>query len=395
MDWPNLNDIVNFAKNRMIYMFGRGMIAIPITLGAFTGTWAVGLAVAATLGLQTYISYRNQKAGEERLIHLYRDEIATKEGIDPSAVTLDDLHDIAYGNAAKDISPNRVFKEALERNSEKHFLYYATTVIAAFLTFGGVSFYGAEALVSNVKDFLMSGLGLSSGLTQYLIPAGAMFASGWVMGMINKVLDWGGEEYFGFNRKTTSERIQDIKRELSRDKDVSQEQVFGVYVSADRALHRGIEEHYGKHYFRLSEEEQTDAMIHFGHYYPIAEVTSDLNNYLIQADELAFMVVGQTSGIKKLQETPPEVVERREKAREKELEKEKMKEEPLIERLKHKVYRGADAQSNQRQKEGFVSRLMSERHHTAAGRPVAELPSSYVKRLLQQEADTIITDVKR
>ncbi len=321
--WEDAVDFVpnaiNFLKNQAIYTGGRlltyaGILGaawfMNIGVGAASGFAPViigGVLIAASAGLSAFKHYRNERFYEQRMINVFRDEVGTLLGKDPAIITVKDLEVVAQGNYNKGIKPNPVIKQALEKNGQKHLLHFVTTAFAAVTVFSLISLtgIGIPEMVDQVKSTLLGSeatLGAASSafsgfLQEWAAISTIGLAIGTVVSAVNQVLDYAGERVFGIQHKSAYELISEISTEVNRGRSVSKEKVFEVFVAADPSLAYAIEERFGVSYHDMTIEEQHQAMLDYGDPREIATATQEVNGRHIQPEELAFVAVGQHSGI--------------------------------------------------------------------------------------------------
>ena len=304
-DWQDVLDIVpaavNFVKNQLIYMTGRGLLGSAIVLGGFASNIAnpislissisIGLVVAATVGLQAYNNYRNERFQEGQMLHAFRDEIGAVLDKSPEDATLDDLKLLGQGSRNKGIPRNPIIQQALDHNSKKHLLQIITTAFAGFTTLALL--LGFPPIIEQVGIWHNTTFGAS----QFVGVTGLMLASGAGMGLLNRSYDYIGERIFDFNQAPAYDVIRGIARQLNRGRDVDVTQVFEAYVAADLSLAHAIKERFDKAYGEMSYEEQQRAIAEYGNKRELDKVTRDLNGRHIQPEELAFTIAGQRSGV--------------------------------------------------------------------------------------------------
>lgn len=313
--FPAIEQVVNWFKNRFIYMTGRGLLG----LGLFTAVGLAGLgstalmvgAIVGTVGLQTFMTWRNERRGEERLVTAYREEVAAKLEMPFDQVKLEHLRDVAFGHPELGLDPNPVLQQALERNSKRHVMQLATSALAGVVTLGtfaaAVGFTGLD-IQHSIGEFQnqvyrsIAGVGelMTSTLPRL---AGTMFIAGTGMGIFNQLFDQIGNRLLGMERATTNQLIMDIKLDMERGKIIPKERVFGVFVSANEQLDQQIETAFGKTYEKLTQRQQHLALLEFGKGLNITQHTYDINHRLVEPEELAFTVVGQSSGVPRKEES--------------------------------------------------------------------------------------------
>lgn len=303
----------NFVKDRLVYMTGRGLMSMAF-LGLALAVPGIGLtplaltAIGLTGVLQGALVWRDQRRSEEKLINEYRDEIAARTGVNPERVGLEDLRTVAYGDEEQGIEENVVLRQAIERSGQKKLLRLGSTILSAVVALTAVSLFMPPEALHGLAEWVRQSTGgwLASNTTIF----GAMLVSGTGMGLLNNFFDYVGEPVLGLDVPTAHSQIKAMNLDISRNKQVSKERVFGVFVAADQVLGRAIEEAYGKPYYRLSIIEQQHATNEFGRHYPIEQLTHDINARQVQPDELAFAAVGQQSGVKRV-DTPKAMGEER------------------------------------------------------------------------------------
>lgn len=296
-----LNYASNWVKNRFIYMTGRGLLSMVLLFGASLfvpggtiGLGAIGLIVGVTAGLQAFVTYREEQAGEQAIVSEYREEIATRLGIHPAGVGKEHLQLLANGSLNRNIEPNAVLYQAIQQNQNKHLLRFVTTGFSAFAM---ASVLMIPGLVESLGSMIQNLTGGSFFEPRVPGVAAAMLISGTGMSWLNTALDQIGDRVMGLNRPTAHELIVRMKDGLERGRAVTKEQVFGVYVAADAGLAHAIEERFGKRYDQLHPQVQAQALEHYGAGYQIEQITRDINNRQIQVTELGFSAAGQASGV--------------------------------------------------------------------------------------------------
>lgn len=306
-----IDDATNWLKNRLIYMTGRGLFglgliaaagAIGIVGAATLPAWVPVLIVSVTAGLQALTTWRNERFQEGKLVDAYREEIGAALDKEPQEVGIADYRLVAEGSLHRGIRPNPVLKQALERNESKHLMQFLTTAFAGALTglgllmfSGGVTALGQE--VDSIQQNVYAFFGVESLAGAGAALTGTLFASGLVMGLLNRALDFTGERLFGMTRTTAHERIQDIRRSVERGQEVTPQQVLGVFVATEPVLDRAIEEHFGQPYQRLNALEQFQALQFYADYLPVDALAAEINAGHIRPTELAFAAAGQRSGV--------------------------------------------------------------------------------------------------
>lgn len=297
---PWFEYLENFFKDRLLYMTGRGLMSMAF-VGVALAAPGIGLmplalaAIGLTGLLQGVLVWREQSRTEERLLEHYREEIASKLEISPAKVGVNELHKVAYGDKAEGVEANPVLRQSIEHSGEKKLLRLGSTILAALTALVAVSSFVPPEAIQSISSWVqeVSGGWLANNTTIF----GAMLVSGTGMGLVNNAYDAIGESLLGLDKPTAGSQIKAINLDISRNKNVTKEQVFGVFVAADKVLADAIEEACGKSYFNLTPKVQQRALVEFGRHYPIEALTYDINHRQVKPVELAFAAVGQESGV--------------------------------------------------------------------------------------------------
>lgn len=317
MSWAQY--LYSYIKNQSIVTAGRWLMSLTMIGLAFSPSVAVAFVVVGVSALlQGGITWLKQRDAENQLVVDYRDELSAKTGIDPSKLTTKELDLVAYGDRDKGIEANPVLAQAVERSGNRKFMSWGTLVVAAFATMAlFLPFLSdienvVKPLLAQAKIFLEP-YGLTGVVPQHAGVFTMMLVSGTGMGLLNNVFERVTERVIGLNRRTAHEQIQEIRRDIDKNQIIIPQQVFGVFVALDPKLDQQIRAMFIRPYEKLNVEEQHDALLIFGRHlqnpqlghHSIASLTRDLNNRQIEADELAFAVVGQDSGVPRLEKPQP------------------------------------------------------------------------------------------
>lgn len=316
MSWAQY--LYSYIKNQSIFTAGRWLLSLTMIGLAFTNaSLPVAFLVVGFSGLlQGGVTWLKQHDAENQLVADYRDELSAKTGVEISKLTTKELRMVAYGDADKAIEANPVLAQAIERSSNRKFMSWSTTVAAAFATMAlFLPFLTdiekvVEPLLNQAKVVLDT-YNLGFAIPKHPGIFTMMLVSGTGMGFLNNVFERVTERVIGLNRRTAHEQIQEIRRDIDKNQIITPQQVFGVFVAIDPSLDQQIQAMFRRPYEKLNLEEQHDALLVFGrdlqtpllNHHTIASLTRDLNNRQIEADELAFAVVNQNSGVPRL-ETP-------------------------------------------------------------------------------------------
>jgi len=250
--------------------------------------WGLG----ASYAVDAYINYRDFKFEEDRLRHFFESEIAAQQGKNPEVLTNQDMYAVAEHNPT--------IAEALHRNKKNSWVNFAVSALAitaavVATTIVLTAFFPAAPLITT---FLV---GMASGLPVFL---GAEY-----------LLEQAGKKIFHLDEPSINEvsrqpnlqhelslpgQIRYLERLQSRRMLISQEQVFSTFLAARSDLAAAITSRYGAPFETLSDPIKEKALLDVGPQHNLEQITEDLNNRLVRAQELAFLVQGQKSGVAKL-----------------------------------------------------------------------------------------------
>lgn len=302
------DDLGYWTKRTIALVTGRSLFnfalafAVPM-LGA--GNFVVAAAITG-FGLlySSFFIYRDYKYHEGRLTDQYRDEIAAYLGLDPLKVDGNHLNLMAYGDDRKGIQSNPVLKEALEYYSKWNMLKLLMMGATSVAVLGLVGYTGLGQMISNVFTETVGAVGADK-LVRNMQIAGIATATGTVGFVLNYAFENALYQGLGFNHPTANDLIRSIRRDVHRGVEVSEERIFGVFVAANKVLASHIEREFEGRYEELPPKTQKIALEMFAQELPIRQTTKDVNGRFIQPDELAFIAIGQASGVKKLDKPAP------------------------------------------------------------------------------------------
>jgi hypothetical protein len=204
---------------------------------------------------------------------------------------------------------NPAIKEALRRSTTRRNLSMAVTVVAAL------------AAVAILAPLAMAAV--PAGIVAHSLVVGGLTALGFLG--VEKGLEFAGEKAFHIEEASfkkvdknpgkqaelsVPDQITYLGKKQAKGQTVTQEQVMTVFTSANKGLGAQIEARYGKSFDKLEEPAKRDALRQFGSKYNVAEITADINNHNMRAQELAFNAYGQASGVAKTGSSRVEATQR-------------------------------------------------------------------------------------
>jgi hypothetical protein len=252
----------------------------PSHLLALIGVAAIG---AVSAGLTILRS--NEKLDD--LAEDYAEEVGKKLMKDPKRVTRHDLEIVAKGDPARGIEPNHVLAEKLSKEKRSLAVGVVISVVATL-----AALWLAPALVGALP--MLAPIMHSAPLAHVLING---FAGVLMYHAAKTPLHSVADNLFHIDEKTTVDHIRDLGKQVHKGKHVSQEQVLGIYVSADKKLAQFIQDRFGVPYDELSDEGKKQAVTLMSRHLPLESVTSAINNKHICVTELAFLTQNDRSGV--------------------------------------------------------------------------------------------------
>lgn len=314
--WREMTDgIAGMARNLRVYLLGRGIVttlavaAGAVSSGAFSAAATASLTPllpVVLLGgvvLSGVIRLRDMRFQQDRMADIYRDEIADQLGIDPEQVTRAHVHTLAYGDTGKGIPPNPVLREEIDREWNKTWLKFATSTLAAMVGYGLVQWGLASDLARSLPVAMGAAGSLAHTLGSWLSVASVGIVTGAAGLVLNNGLDIAVQNATHLGDTTLHDRIARMTRDVQKQRPVTKEQVFALFVAADPALNQRVSARYGKPYDALSLSQKSQLLTQTGAAGQMQGIADDVNARRISAGAIAFMVTGQR-GIEPQQPAP-------------------------------------------------------------------------------------------
>ncbi len=255
--------------------------SVPAALGVsnLASVSTLGLVAAVSAGLTQMEYHKKLQAIQE----LYTDEASAQLGKTRDGIKKDDLKILAAGDENKKIAANSTIGEALRKAKRQRNVGLGLSIAASLIAFSVAGFLfaaGGPIAAVGVVGFIAKAL---TSLAVYNIAKAPMqFAA-------NKIFD--------LNKETTHDRIAAIAKDRESGRVITQEQVLGVYVSANPDIAAMIATRYGKSYDELEvadKQQITDAL---GKLLHVDQITNDINKGRVNVGELAFAAEGKSSGV--------------------------------------------------------------------------------------------------
>ncbi len=264
---------------------------------------AVGLMLGSVLSKQLHDLEHDRE--EERMIALYRREIAAQTGFNPDQITREDLR-----NAA---AKNPTLQQAVEVNdrmvSTRMKSWVASAVLATVgvgLLFVGIPAIGFEAPLA----FILPKLPIAAIAIKGLF--GAL-----IFNVAKPLTDYIGDKITGLNQRTAHEYIKELQHIREQGRRLQPEQVLGAFVKAHPTIDEEVKDRYGVGFDKLVRDQKFPEMQailqKYDAQFNISGLTEDINNGRVLVSELAYAAHGQKSGVEPLE---PDMRSHVEKAKE-------------------------------------------------------------------------------
>lgn len=257
----------------------------------------VGL-IAGVFG-SAYFENLAHKTRSKDLLHQYRSEIATIENKNPETATVKDLKNVGEKN--KSIG-DELKRSKRYRNFSIAKMGIATTT-AFFSVVGLIALSAAFPPLGFIASWASAGLFTAQGLGFVAIAGATSFG---MLHAATTVIGKVGKKLFGFDKHSTTDHVHALDVHLKEGKEVSAEEVMGVFTSANPSLNANIKYNFGAEYDKLPYEKQHEAIFSYGRKLQIGndpekivdvqDVTDALNDGKLNPRELTFFVHGQSTG---------------------------------------------------------------------------------------------------
>lgn len=285
--------VQSFVRNLGVYLTGKGIV----TSGAIIAGYLAGAgsmpATLVVLGggalISGYLRLRDMQFNQDEMTRIYRAEIADQLGIDPKTVTRAHLHTLAYGDEEKGIAANPVLRQEIDREWNKTWLKFGTTLVAATASFLLVML-GVPALA---ESSLLKPLGDTLG--SWMSKASVALVTGVTGLVLNNGLDIGVQLATTLGKQTIHDRIARLEKDVTRGKQVTPEQVFAIFAASSPRLESSIIAQYGKRYDLLPIADQIHLIEAIGAKNSMTILTTAINTKSFSPGSLAFVVAGQRS----------------------------------------------------------------------------------------------------
>jgi hypothetical protein len=281
------------------YAFAASNSALAVSAPFVAPSQLPIVTMAISVPVKAAISTIEHYHREDAILNNFREELAAKFGVAPDEVTHDNLRYMAFGNSKIGIEPQPVFKDVIEKNDKMRWIDIGANICASVFAMGFYTMQGA-AISQAVTGFAAnSGIGLiaSSAVAPLVGAVAVSLAVAAVVTVCDYFVTKVAKEITQTPEKTAYELIENIERQKNRGIAITQDRVMGVFATADQGLKAEIMNDFGAPYNALPEKQRLAVLDKYAAALKIVEYTDKINHDVIKVNELAFAVVGDSSGL--------------------------------------------------------------------------------------------------
>ena len=262
-------------------MGARGLLKLMTAAGAAaagmagsTGVFMVSglIGVGTGVGLHAYLNHKDYEHNVEQLTKMYSDEVRsflTKKGHHVG-------HEVGIAELQMVGQSIPSLSKQLQREKEKRNVHTGSWLLTAAIGFGAAS-------------AMVAGLGIAAIAAAPITLATFHF----IQPIVNRTL----EKQYGLDKPSTPELARSMEWQRTKGKQISKEQIMEAYVAASPALDQQIEAKFGKHFWKLNEQEIQTSIESFAKQYPLQKVADAMNSQQMNPREIVFFVHGEKSDV--------------------------------------------------------------------------------------------------
>lgn len=281
-----LQNPLRYAKETLAsivkYAFGKGIVSLGVTAATLISGSVTLPVVAGFVAWKTYRLYSHYTGYKDRMIDLYRDDIAKAVGCDPKAVTREHLRMMAFGEPLLSIEPNPIIAEALTRQRGSGLLSFCTAMLSA-----GATFALLTVGMQDVAGWLSSTFPSLEG--KDLLQKASITAISGISGLVlHNGLDTVIGGSLGYFRPTAHDKIALIAHQKSYGVKITPQQVFDVFLATDSNLAKQVSRTFNKGFATFTAAEKLEAMRTIGVEASMQQLADQINNDSLKPGALAF-----------------------------------------------------------------------------------------------------------
>ena len=278
-------DVAGTVKKEIRHWYAHAFEHVLLSLGIMAAG-AIGLAMgfgllpAAIVAASGAVLFNGlsrlgeQRAYENDMLNLYRNEIAHDLGRNPRGLTRDDLYEAA--------KTNDVLGQALRRQQHKTNIAVASELVAAIVTVASVGIFGAVNL-------------LKSGITKTLGNFATYFIGVGTVSTLSTLFVQNGVDMLighvtGVSKAGAHDRIMELQRGLEKGIAATPEKTYGVLVAGEPQLAAIIAKQFHKPYSKMTPVQQQVVIERMGVSDAIRDLTQQINDGSTTPGKLAFLM---------------------------------------------------------------------------------------------------------
>ena len=293
-----LEDLNLLAKRAAVFIAGKGatMTAVSLAAPIVKGTLLPAIAIAAGVPITAAMSTMMHHHRETVILKNCRDEIAAQFHISPNDVMHDHLRALAYGQAELGLEPQPFFQQILKKNDHNRMVEIGANILSALGTIAFVFFEGTA--ITSAFSMAATTAGLAASAT-VIGAVGLSLVVGAMMFASNNLLESVGDDLFADKRRSAYEKMEGLEREKRKGMEVTPEQIMDIAASVHPEITREIQQQFGRDtlFTMLPIEEKKRLMQRYDPVLHITETAQKINAGMIKVNELAFITVGERSGV--------------------------------------------------------------------------------------------------
>ncbi len=291
-------DLNLFAKRALVFITGKGAtmtavsLAAPIVGGSLLPAVAIAAGVPITAAMSTMIHHHRETV----ILNNCRDEIAAQFHISPKDVTHDHLRVLAYGQPELGLEPQPFFQQILKKNDHNRMVEIGANILSALGTITFVALQGKAVVTALTFAGTTAGLAASAPLVAAI---GLSLTVGVIMFATNNLLESVGNDLFADKHRSAYEKMEGLERQKCKGLEVTPEQVLDIAAAVHPQIKLDIQQKHGPDalFSMLPIEEKNLLMKLYDPVLHITESSQKINAGMIKVNELAFIAVGERSGI--------------------------------------------------------------------------------------------------
>lgn len=277
------DDIGDFLKALRVHLFGKGIMTLAVLAASFAapllGSWVLPMVAIGGVVLTAVNRFYREGLYQDRMVNLYRDDIARELGIQPEEVTRAHLKEAA--------KTNDVIDQALTRMHHKTWMAIGTAVLASTVTWLLVGGIGMEKIQAVAHD-LLGGIGGNTlaGLASYIGVTTVSATSSLVLKDGLRLALIANPKHSG----CAHDHIVDMQQDIAHGRAVTKEQVYSIIVDANPQVRTTITKRYRESFDHMTPAERNSVLQEIGLGSQMQNLADQINRGALKPAQLAYLV---------------------------------------------------------------------------------------------------------